>query len=30
MSTIVHPHAIVEDGAQLGQDVVVEAFSLIG
>lgn len=30
MSTNVHPHAIVEEGAQLGQDVEVEAFCLIG
>ncbi|MDG0963866.1 MAG: acyl-ACP--UDP-N-acetylglucosamine O-acyltransferase [Opitutales bacterium] len=30
MSTSVHSLAIVEDGAQLGQNVVVEAFALIG
>jgi len=30
MATSVHPLAIVEEGAQLGQDVIVEAFALIG
>ena len=30
MATLVHPLAIVEEGAQLGQDVIVEAFALIG
>ena len=30
MPTSVHSLAIVEEGAQLGQDVVVEAFALIG
>ena len=30
MSVSIHPHAIVEPGAQLGRDVVVEAFSIVG
>lgn len=30
MSVKIHPHAIVETGAELGENVVVEAFSIIG
>ena len=30
MSVQIHPHAIVEDGAELGENVVVEAFSIVG
>ena len=30
MSAQIHPQAIVEDGAELGENVVVEAFSIVG
>ena len=30
MSTQIHPQSIVEDGAQLGEGVVVEAFAMVG
>ena len=30
MSVTIHPHAIVEPGAELGENVLVEAFCLIG
>ena len=30
MSTQIHPQSIVEDGAQLGEGVVIEAFALVG
>ena len=30
MGTDIHPQSIVDRGAELGEDVVVEAFSIIG
>ena len=30
MGTDIHPQAIVDTGAELGEDVVVEAFSIVG
>ena len=30
MSTQIHPQSIVEDGAQLGEGVIIEAFAMVG